>query len=115
MAFLLQRIRRIRFTEEFDLFGLHFPFLPSGRRSDQFAGDLDGSTREDAREQISRRQRGIDDDLQALEAGAVGDFEEGTGFRIALRAHPAAGEDAAAWLGGVEEVFDGLGHSEEVE
>ena len=49
---------------------------------------------------------GIDDDLQALEAGAVIELDEGERFRVAARADPALEQDRVGGLRGVEGVLD---------
>ena len=99
MAFLLQRIRfGVGDAIDEDVFGEHFGRLSLARRGADFA--LDANARADGELfdfRLVVRQRGLGDDLNVAEAGAVVQFDEAEpAFRVPPGADPTLNNDILA-------------------
>jgi len=114
VTLLLQRVGGIDLADDRERLRHDLPFLALALRRHQFAADLDrGAGLRSADVGGVVRQAGVGDDLDALQAGAVVQLDEGERFRIASRAHPTLQQDGVGRRGGVEGVFDessGEGH-----
>ena len=106
VAFFLEWVSGIRFTEDFEFLGDDFPFLALTLRGDEFAADGDRCAGAGAGHGGVVGQGGVDDDLDALEAGAVVELDEGKGFGVAAGADPALEKDGVEGLRAGEGVFD---------
>ena len=107
VAFFLERVGRIGEADDRHRLGDHFPLLALALRGHELAADLD--RRAGVRVENFRRvvgELGVGDDLDALEAGAVVELDEGEGLRVAAGADPALEENGVVGAGGVEGVFD---------
>jgi len=93
-------------AEHLELRGHDLPLLALALGLDEFAADLDGGAGVGAGNLSIAGEGGVDDDLQALETGAVVEFDERERLRIAARADPALQEDRVGGLRGVEGVLD---------
>jgi len=89
-----------------NVLGHDFPFLALPLRGDEFAVDGDRGAGAGAGHGGVVGQGGVDDDLDALEAGAVVQFDEGEGFGVAAGADPTLKEDGVEGGGAGESVFD---------
>lgn len=106
MALFLERIGGIGFTEDLEFLGHDFPFLTLTLRGDEFAAHRDGGAGAGPGHRAVVGQGGIDDDLDALEAGAVVELDEGKGFGVAAGADPALEKNRVEGFGAGEGVLD---------
>jgi hypothetical protein len=90
-------VRILHPADHFHSGGLHLERLPLGRRGHDGAGGLDraaGGQPQDLVGVVGQRVRG--DDLDRVEAGAIGDVHEGDArLRVASRADPALDGDGS--------------------
>ena len=106
VAFFLERVGRIGFTENFEFLGDDFPFLALTLGGHEFAVDGDRGAGAGAGHGGVVGQGGVDDDLDAFQAGAIVQLDEGKGFGVAAGADPALEKDGVEGLGAGEGVFD---------
>jgi hypothetical protein len=93
VAFFLEWIGFVGRADEGEGSGVDFPLLFGALTGDELAGDGDGSAGGHFVEVIGAGDAGVGDDLDAFEAGAVVEFEEGEGFGVAAGADPTGEED----------------------
>ena len=106
VALLLERVGVIGLAEHGEFFRHDLPFLAAALGFDELAMHLDGGTGVGAGDVGVVGQRGVHDDLQALQAGAVVELDEREGLGVAAGADPALEEDGVGRGGGVEGVLD---------
>ena len=105
-GFFLERVGRIGFTEDFEFLGDDFPFLALTLGGYEFAANGDRGAGAGAGHGVVVGQGGVDDDLDAFQAGAIVELDEGKGFGVAAGADPALEKDGVEGLGAGEGVFD---------
>ena len=106
VAFFLEGVVVGGGADEFCLGGADFPSLAFSGALDEFAGDGDGGSGGHFVYLVIAGDTGIDDDLDAFEAGAVVDFQEGKLFGVAAGADPSVDLDGVEGGVALEGVFD---------
>ena len=110
VALLLQGVVFGGTAKDFDFRSLHLNALALCRGFDELALDSDGGSSVHSGDGFGvAGDSGVDDDLNALEAGAVVDFNEGEFLLLAFGAHPAFDGDGFVGLTVAEAVEDSAG------
>jgi hypothetical protein len=106
VALFLEWVGGIGFADDLKFLGDDFPFLTLALRGNQFAVDDDRGAGMRPCDRTVIGQRGIDDDLDALEAGAVVELYKRKGFGVAASANPTLEKNGVEGFGAGEGVFD---------
>ena len=106
VALLLQRIRRVRRTDQLDACGPQLPFLALGRGGHQLPLDHRRRTGRELGELFRAGRAGIHDHLYVCETGAIVEFEEREPLGVAPGADPALDGHCFLGFGGCQDVFN---------
>ena len=106
VALFLERVGGVGLADHGEAGGDNLPFLAGALGLNELAAHLEGGAGVGLGDVRVVGQGGVGDDLDALEAGAVVELDEGEGLGVAAGADPALEQNGVHRGGGVEGVFD---------